>query len=82
MRAGLGVVFGDGFVFVAEIHLDDLFHVFVQLRQLFLELVGLCPDAAVDVALLVIGQVHEAGEILAEADRIKNGEIQLARRMG
>ena len=80
--AGLGVVFGDGFVLVAEIHLDDLFHVLVQFGELLLELAGLRPDAAVDVAFLVIGQVHEAGEILAEADGIKNGEAELARRMG
>ena len=80
--AGLGVVFRDGFVFVAEIHLDDLLHVLVQLRQLLLELGGLRPNAAVDLGLLVIGQVHEAGEILAQPDRIKNGEAQLARRMG
>src|SRR5208282_1717287 len=55
--AGLGVVFRDRFVFVAEIHLDDLLHVFVQLRQLFLELGGLRPNPAVDVAFLIIGQV-------------------------
>ena len=40
------------------------------------------PDAAVDVALLVIGQVHQPGKILAEADRIKNREAQLAGRVG
>ncbi len=30
--------------------------------------------------LLVIGQVHDAGEVLAEADRINDGEAQPARR--
>ena len=80
--AGLRVVFRDGRVFVAQIHLDDLFHVLVQLGELFLELRRLRPDAAVDVAFLVIGQVHQRGEILAEADRIKNGEAHLARRRG
>ena len=41
---------------------------------------GLRPDAAVDVAFLVIRQVHEPGEILAQADRIENCETQLAGR--
>ena len=80
--AGLRVVFRDGRVFVAQIHLDDLFHVLVQLGELFLELRRLRPDAAVDGGLLVIRQVHQRGEILAEADRIENGEAQLARRRG
>ena len=80
--AGLLVVFGDGRVFVAQIHLDDLFHVLVQLGELFLDLVALRPDAAVDEAVLVIGEVHEAGEVLAEADRVEDGEAELARRRG
>ncbi len=78
--AGLGVVFRDGCIFVAQIHLDDFFHVLVQLREPFLELRRLCPDAAVDAAFLVIGEVHERGKILAQTDRIKNREAQLARR--
>ena len=80
--AGLRVVFRDGRVFVAQIHLDDFLHVLVQLREPFLELRRLRPDAAVDAALLVIGEVHERGKILAEADRIKNRETQFARRRG
>ena len=78
----LGVVLGNRLVFVAQVHLDDFFHVLAQLRELFLHLVGLGPDAAVDVALFVIGQVHQAGEILAEPDRVKNGEAEFSRRRG
>ena len=77
--ARLLVVFGDGGVLVAQIHLDDLLHVLVQVRQPLLDLPGLRPDAAVDELLLVIRQVHDAGEVLAEADGIHDGEVQPAR---
>ena len=80
--AGLRVVFGDGRVVVAEIHLDDFFHVLVQLREPLLNLRRLRPDAAVDAASLVIGEVHQRGEILAEADRVYDRKTQFARRRG
>ena len=80
--AGLGVVFGDGGIFVAEIHLDDFLHVLVQLRELLLELRRLRPDAAVDRTLLVIREVHQRGKVLAESDRIENGKAQFSRRRG
>ena len=56
---GLLVVFRDGRVFVAQVHLDDLLHVLVQVAEFFLELTGLRPDTAVDAARLVICQVHQ-----------------------
>ena len=40
------------------------------------------PDAAGDQLLVVIGQVHEGGEVLAQADRIEDREADLARRHG
>ena len=80
--AGVGIVFGDGRVFVAQIHLNDLLHVVIQFGEFLFDLLRLSPDAAVDVAGFVIGQVHDAGEILAKADGIKDGEADFARRHG
>ncbi len=80
--AGLLVVFGDRRVFVAQIHLDDLLDVLAQLGEPLLDLVALRPDAAVDEAFLVVGEVHQAGEVLAEPDRVDDGERELARRRG
>ena len=77
---GLRVVFGDGGVFVAQIHLDDFFDVLVEFRQTFLDLIVLGPDAPIDEGFLVIGQMHEPGKILAQADGINDGEGQFARR--
>ena len=65
--ARLLVVLGDRRVLVAQIHLDDLLHVLVQVGQPLLDLARLRPDAAVDELLLVVGQVHDAGEVLPQA---------------
>ena len=46
--AGLLVVFGDIRVFIAEIHLDDFFHVLIELGEPFFELLRLRPDSPVD----------------------------------
>ena len=75
--AGLRVVFRDGGVFVAQIHLDDFLHVLVQFGELFLELRRLRPDAAVEAALLVIGQVRQRGEILAQPTGSKMVKLSL-----
>ena len=77
---GLRVVFRERFVFVAQIHLRDLLDVFVEIGEALLELRLLRPDAAVDEALLEIRQVHDAGEVLSEANRIEDRESQPARR--
>jgi hypothetical protein len=72
--AGLGVVIGEGAEFVAEVELGDFFDVITEVGEALFDLVGLGPDAAVDEAVFVIGEVHEAGEALAEADWIEEGE--------
>ena len=77
---GLRVVFGERGVFVAQIHLRDLLDMLVEVGEALLELWLLCPDAAVDEAFFEIGQVHDTGEVLAEADWIEDGERQAARR--
>jgi len=68
------VVFGEGGVVVAQVHLGDFFDVFVQFGEAIFDLGGLGPDAAVDEAVFVVGQVHEAGEVLSEADGVEDGE--------
>ncbi len=80
--SGLGVVFRERLVFVAQIHLRDFLNVLVEVREALLELRLLRPDAAVDEALLEIREVHDAGEILAEANRIEDREREPARRRG
>ena len=80
--ASLLVVFRDRRILVAQIHLDDLFNVLVHLREPLFDLVALRPDAAVDEAFLIIGDVHEAGEVLTKPDRINDGERDLAGRRG
>ncbi len=80
--SGLLVVLGDGFVLVAQVHLDDFLDVLALFGQPFLDLVALGPDAAVDETLLVIAEMHQAGEVLPEAYRIDDGEAELAGRGG
>ncbi len=74
------VVFGDGRIFIPQIHLDHFFHELIDIGQALLDLAALRPDAIVDELFFVVGQVHDSGEILAEADGINNREIQPARR--
>ncbi len=80
--ACLLIVLGDRGVFIAKVHLDDLLDVLIEFGESLLDLVALRPDAAVDEALLVIGEMHEASEVLAEADGINDGEGHLSRRRG
>ena len=53
-----------------------------QVGQSLLDVGRLGPDAAADKRLVVVGQVHEGGEVLAQADRVDDGEAHLARRQG
>ncbi len=52
----------------------------VEFAEPLLDLRALCPDFAVNDLLLIIGQVHHAGEILAQTDWINDSEIYSARR--
>ena len=79
-HAGLLIIFGDGRILVAKVHLDDLLHMLVEFAEPLLDLRALGPDFAVNDLLLIIGQVHHAGEILAQADWINDSEIYSARR--
>src|SRR5207247_1449582 len=80
--AGLQVVLGDRRELVAQVHLDDLFDVFAEFAKPLVDLLALGPDAAVDDALLVIGDMHEAGEVFAEADGVEDGKGDLPGRRG
>ena len=60
----LGIVLSDRGVFITEIHLNDFFHVLIQLSQFFFELRRLGPDAAIDVTLFIVRQVHQRSKIL------------------
>ena len=78
--AGHRVVFLDRLELVAQVLLDDVLHVLGQVGQPLLDVGRLGPDAAGDQELVVVGQVHEGGEVLAQADGVDDGEADLAGR--
>ena len=59
---------------VAEVLLDDVLHVLGQVGQPLLDVRAVGPDARADQGLVVVGQVHEAGEVLAQPDRVDDRE--------
>src|SRR5262249_4812968 len=63
--AGMAVGLRDGGVLVAQVHLDHLLHVLVQLGQSLFNLCRLRPNPALELPLLVVGKVHEPGEALS-----------------
>ncbi len=80
--AGIGVVLLDRLEFVAQVFLDHIFHVSLKVRQALVEMRRLGPDPAGDEQLVVIGQVHERRKVLAQPDRVEDGESDLAGRDG
>ena len=78
--AGKAVVFLDRRELVAEIDLEDVLHVVGQVGQPLLDVAAVRPNAAGDELVVVVGQVHEGGEVLAESDRIEDREADFARR--
>ncbi|OPZ96598.1 MAG: hypothetical protein BWY71_01885 [Planctomycetes bacterium ADurb.Bin412] len=78
--AGLLIIFLNRFELVAQIFLNHILHMLGQIGQLLLNLGGVGPDAPADQGLVIVGGVHEAGEILADADGIKNGKVHPAGR--
>ena len=78
--ARLFVVICNGRVFVAEIELGNLLDMLVQLGEALLEVIRLRPDAAIDEAVFVIREVHEAGEALPEIERVEDSEHHAAGR--
>ncbi len=77
--AGHRVVFLDRLELVAQVLLDHVLHVLGQVGQPLLDVGRLGPDAVGDQELVVVAQVHEGGEVLAQADRVDDGEADLAR---
>ncbi len=70
----------DGGKLVAQILLDHRLDMLGQIGQALLDLCRLGPDAMADECFVVIGQVHEGSEILAEAHRVDDRQTYLARR--
>src|SRR5262245_7800497 len=68
--ARLFVVLGERGVLVAQEALQDRLHLAGQIGEDVLDLLDLGPDTAVDEGWVLVPQVHEAGEVLAAADRI------------
>ena len=77
---GLLVVFGDRRILIAQIHLDHFFDVLAEFGEALFDLLALGPDAPVDEALLVIGELHQSREVLAEPNGIEDREADLSRR--
>ena len=80
--AGMLVVVFDRLEFVSQVFLNDVGHVRREVAQPLLDLLRLGPDLVRDEQFVVIGQVHEAGEVLAQAHRVDDREPHLARRNG
>ncbi len=78
--AGHRVVLFDGLKLVAQVLLDHVLHVLGEIGQPLLDVLRLGPDPVGDQELVIIAQVHECGEVFAEADRIDDGVADLARR--
>jgi hypothetical protein len=76
----LFVVVVDGRELVAKIFLDDRFHVLGQVAQADVDVLRIGPDAPADKSFVVVGEVHEAGEILPEADGVDDREPHASRR--
>ena len=53
---------------------------FGQVGQALLDVLRFRPGLAGDQLLVVVGQVHEGRGVLPQADGIKEGEAQFARR--
>jgi len=55
--------------------------VLVEFREAFLDLRALRPDPVVDERFLVVGEVHQPGEVLAQSHRIDEDERSAPRWM-
>ena len=78
--AGHRVVLFDGLKLITQVLLDHVLHVLGEIGQPLLDVLRLGPDPVGDQELVVIAQMHERGEIFAQADRIDDGVANLARR--
>ena len=77
---GVGVVVADRFVFIAQIFLDHQFDLLRDVDKTLFDLLRLRPDAARDEEFVIVGQMHESGELFAEAERVDDREPALAGR--
>src|SRR5262249_57556048 len=68
-RAGHRVRCLDRVELVAQVFLDDVLHVIGQVGQPLLDVGPLGPDAVGDQQLVIVAQVHEGGEVVAQAGR-------------
>ena len=65
---------------VAQVLLDDVLHVLGEVGQPLLDVRRLGPDPVGDEQFVIVAQVHEGGEVLAQADRVDDRVPHLARR--
>ena len=68
------IVFGQRVVFVAEIHLCHLLHVFRQIEQALFNLIRLGPDTSIDQLIVIISKVHQPCKVFTQTDRIDQGK--------
>ena len=78
--SGLHVVGVDGLELVPQVLLDDVLHVVGKVGQPLLDVAVVGPNPPADQVFVVIGEVHEAREILAEPHGIENREMHPPRR--
>ena len=68
------IVFRQGFVFIAEIHLSDLLHVLGEILEALFDLTGLGPDPSIHQLIVVVCQMHEPRKALPQPYRINQRE--------
>ena len=69
---GLTVILGNVRELVPQIHLNYFFDVSAENSQTVVDLIPLGPDAVIDQAVFIIGKIHQAAEVLPEANGIDN----------
>src|SRR5690606_7624095 len=68
--ASVAVVVFDISILVAQVLLDDVFHVFSDVGQTLLNVVRFGPSFAGNETVIIIGQMHEGRGVLPQTHRI------------
>ncbi len=77
---GCLVVVFNRLVLIPQIFLDHACYVIGQIGEALFDLYRLRPNLGIDELFIVIGQVHERGKVIAQPDRVDDGEADFPRR--
>ena len=77
---GVSVVITDRFIFIAQVFLDHQLDLLRDVHEALFDLLRFRPDSAGDEQFVIVGQMHEAGELFAETEGIDDREPALSGR--